>query len=94
MSHEIRTPLNGVIGFAEIGARNVQNSDKALDAFTNIKVSGQRLLGVINDVLDFSKLDAGKLNIEQTEVVLDEVVNLVERPTALLGSFAPESLAQ
>ncbi|MBP5988006.1 MAG: PAS domain S-box protein [Azonexus sp.] len=75
MSHEIRTPLNGVIGFAEIGARNVQNSDKALDAFTKIKVSGQRLLGVINDVLDFSKLDAGKLNIEQTEVVLDEVVN-------------------
>ncbi|MBU1363853.1 MAG: PAS domain S-box protein [Gammaproteobacteria bacterium] len=74
MSHEIRTPLNGVLGFAEIGARNYLNSDKARDAFTKIQSSGQRLLGVINDVLDFSKLDAGKLNIEQTEVVIEHVV--------------------
>ena len=74
MSHEIRTPLNGVLGFAEIGARNYLNSDKARDAFTKIKSSGQRLLGVINDVLDFSKLDAGKLNIEHTEVVIEQVV--------------------
>jgi PAS domain S-box-containing protein len=75
MSHEIRTPLNGVLGFADIGARNYQNSEKALDAFTKIRTSGQRLLGVINDVLDFSKLDAGKLDIEQTEVALDMVVD-------------------
>lgn len=74
MSHEIRTPLNGVLGFAEIGARNVQNSEKARDAFTKIQTSGKRLLGVINDVLDFSKLDAGKLNIEQTEVVIEQIV--------------------
>jgi CheY-like chemotaxis protein len=75
MSHEIRTPLNGVLGFADIGARHYQNSERALDAFTKIQTSGQRLLGVINDVLDFSKLDAGKLDIERTEVALEMVVD-------------------
>ena len=75
MSHEIRTPLNGVLGFAEIGQRNYQNSERARDAFAKIQTSGKRLLGVINDVLDFSKIEAGKLSIEQTEVALREVVD-------------------
>jgi PAS domain S-box-containing protein len=75
MSHEIRTPLNGVLGFAEIGYRNYQNSEKVLNAFEKIKASGNRLLGVINDILDFSKIDAGKLKIEQVEVDVFEVVN-------------------
>jgi PAS domain S-box-containing protein len=74
MSHEIRTPLNGVLGFAQIGYRNVQNPEKARDAFAKIQLSGNRLLGVINDILDFSKIEAGKLRIEQTEVVLAEIV--------------------
>jgi len=74
MSHEIRTPLNGVLGFAQIGYRNVQNVEKARDAFAKIELSGNRLLGVINDILDFSKIEAGKLRIEQTEVVIAEIV--------------------
>jgi signal transduction histidine kinase len=74
MSHEIRTPLNGVLGFADIGQRNYQNPEKALNAFAKILSSGQRLLGVINDILDFSKIEAGKLSIEQTEVCLREVI--------------------
>ncbi|TXT25471.1 MAG: PAS/PAC sensor hybrid histidine kinase [Rhodocyclaceae bacterium] len=74
MSHEIRTPLNGVLGFAQIGYRNVQNVEKARDAFAKIELSGNRLLGVINDILDFSKIEAGKLHIEQTEVVIAEIV--------------------
>ena len=75
MSHEIRTPLNGVLGFAEIGSRNYQDSERARDAFDKIQMSGKRLLGVINDILDFSRIESGKLSIEQTEVVLAEVVN-------------------
>jgi len=75
MSHEIRTPLNGVLGFADIGFRNCENSAKARDAFAKIQLSGKRLLGVINDVLDFSKIEAGKLGIEQTTVHLAEVVD-------------------
>lgn len=99
MSHEIRTPLNGVLGFAQIGYRNAQNSEKARDAFAKIQLSGNRLLGVINDILDFSKIEAGKLRIEQTEVVLSEVVEhaldlLRERARAkriaLLVELAPD----
>ncbi len=75
MSHEIRTPLNGVLGFAEIGYRNCQDSDKARAAFLKIQNSGKRLLGVINDILDFSRIEAGKLKIEQTEVAIAELVD-------------------
>ena len=81
MSHEIRTPINGVLGFAEIGYRNYQNSDKARNAFEKILISGKRLLGVINDTLDFSKIEAGKLHLERTPVaiknVLDEAADVV-----------------
>ncbi len=75
MSHELRTPLNGVLGFADIGYRNYQNAEKARDIFAKIKISGNRLLGVINDVLDFSRIDAGKLALEQTEFVLADLVD-------------------
>lgn len=74
MSHEIRTPLNGVLGFAQIGARNHRDSAKALHAFEQIKASGQHLLGVINDILDFSRIDAGKLTIEAIPVSTGEIV--------------------
>ena len=75
MSHEIRTPLNGVLGFAEIGLRNLHNNDKIQDALNKILLSGKRLLGVINDVLDFSKIEAGKMHIEHTAVNLREVID-------------------
>ncbi|MDD5298074.1 MAG: PAS domain S-box protein [Rhodocyclaceae bacterium] len=75
MSHEIRTPLNGVLGFAQIGHRNSQDSDKARNAFARILSSGTLLLKIIDDILDFSKIEAGKLNVEQTETSPVEVVN-------------------
>lgn len=85
MSHEIRTPINGVLGFAEIGFQNYQNSDKVRNAFEKILISGKRLLGVINDVLDFSKMEAGKLTIERTTVSLrkeiEQIASIV-RPLA------------
>lgn len=74
MSHEIRTPMNGVLGFAGIGLRNYQDSTKARHAFEQIQESGLRLLGIINDILDLSKIEAGKLNIEQTNTDLVSVV--------------------
>ncbi len=75
MSHELRTPLNGVLGFAEIGLRNYQNAEKARDAFETIQTTGKRLLGVINDVLDFSRIEAGRLNIELLQVSLPELID-------------------
>ena len=75
MSHEIRTPLNGVLGFAQIGSRSYQDSEKSLNAFRKIIASGTQLLGVVNDILDFSKIEAGKLRIEQTETFLHETID-------------------
>ena len=63
MSHELRTPLSGVLGLARMGARD--SVGKAVhETFLRIQESGTHLLGVINDVLDFSKIDAGKVAIE------------------------------
>ncbi|MBL8312741.1 MAG: PAS domain S-box protein [Rubrivivax sp.] len=81
MSHEIRTPMNGVLGFAAIGQRHYQDPEKARNAFEKILVSGHQLLGVVNEILDFSKIDAGRLQLEAREVdlhaVLDDAIQLV-----------------
>jgi PAS domain S-box-containing protein len=74
MSHEIRTPLTGILGFAEIGARNHGDSAKARRAFEHIKASGQHLLDVVNNILDYSRIDAGRLPIEAIPVTTGEIV--------------------
>jgi len=74
MSHEMRTPLNGILGFAEIGYRHCAEPEKVRNAFGRIRESGERLLGVINDVLDFSRIESDNLQIEKKEVVLAHVV--------------------
>ncbi len=75
MSHEIRTPMNGVLGFAQIGQRNYKDPDKARNAFEKILTSGNQLLGVVNEILDFSKIDAGKLHVEASEMSLDDALD-------------------
>jgi hypothetical protein len=75
MSHEIRTPMNGVLGFAHIGLRNHADPERARDAFEKILASGNQLLGVVNEILDFSKIDAGKLEIERTEMSIDGLLD-------------------
>ncbi|MEQ1580583.1 MAG: PAS domain-containing protein [Steroidobacteraceae bacterium] len=77
MSHEIRTPLNGVLGFAQLGRRQYNDSAKARRAFDKILSSGSLLLGVINDVLDFSKIEAGRIDIDKTEMVVSNVIDEV-----------------
>lgn len=80
MSHEIRTPLHGVLGMAHIGLRTSSES-RAREAFGKIINSGSLLLGIINDILDLSKMEAGMLKIESTPVellpVLDETLELI-----------------
>ncbi|MCR4756148.1 MAG: response regulator [Lachnospiraceae bacterium] len=60
MSHEIRTPMNAVIGMAELALRE-EVSPKAKDYLTKIRSSGRNLLGIINDILDYSKIESGKM---------------------------------
>ena len=73
MSHEIRTPLNAVLGLARIGARDT-GDPPTRDTFARILDAGEHLLGVINDVLDISKIDAHKLRIEPRPFVLADTV--------------------
>lgn len=69
MSHEIRTPLNAILGLAQVGLRE-NFSRKTQRLFNQMLDSGQLLLGIINEILDFSKIDAGKLRIEAEAVNL------------------------
>lgn len=81
MSHEIRTPLNAIIGMTQIGLRSVSNPKKVDDYLRKIDKSSKHLLNIINDILDMSKIEAGKLSVrnERFELVgaIQQVVNLV-----------------
>ncbi|MPM36328.1 Sensor histidine kinase RcsC [bioreactor metagenome] len=79
MSHELRTPLNSIIGFSDILIERVfgELNERQLKYVTNISVSGKHLLGLINDILDLSKVEAGKMELHYSEFsvasVFDEV---------------------
>ncbi len=80
MSHEIRTPMNAVIGMAEIAMREDDHS-KIIDSLLQIQSSGKNLLNIINDILDYSKIESGKMEIMEEDYVpfteLQEIVNIL-----------------
>ena len=88
MSHEIRTPMNAVIGMAHL-ALKTELTSRQRDYLTKIRISGQHLLSIINDILDISKIEAGKFSIEATdfelETTLANVVNLIGEKAAEKG---------
>jgi two-component system cell cycle sensor histidine kinase PleC len=86
MSHELRTPLNAVIGFSEIMQQEMfgaLGSQKYHEYCRDIHDSGSFLLGVINDILDMSKIEAGRLTLDKTEIsineILDETIRIIAR---------------
>jgi signal transduction histidine kinase len=76
MSHELRTPLNAVIGFSEVleGRFFGELNDKQAEYIADIHSSGRHLLTLINDILDLSKIEAGRMDLQLTPVALDELV--------------------
>jgi signal transduction histidine kinase len=77
MSHELRTPLNAILGYAELIADGVYGppSEKMIDVLKRLEGNGRHLLGLINDVLDLSKIEAGQLTISLADYSLKDVVN-------------------
>ncbi|MDD6483108.1 MAG: response regulator [Clostridiales bacterium] len=75
MSHDIRTPMNAVIGFATLAAANVKNTEKVKDYLSKILSSSNHLLSLINDILDMSRIESGKVRLEETEVNLSDMLH-------------------
>ncbi len=77
MSHELRTPLNAILGYAEILERQKNITEKQKDELRIIFQSGQHLLTLINDILDISKIEAGKLEIYPTSIAFSNFIEAV-----------------
>ncbi len=85
MSHDIRTPMNAVLGFTTLLAKDADNPDKVREYTKKIMASGQHLLSLINDILDVSKIESGKVVLNVEEFTLSDLVSSVDaiiRPMA------------
>ena len=75
MSHDIRTPMNAIIGFTSLAATHIDNREQVLDYLKKISTSSQHLLSLINDVLDMSRIENGKIKIDEKAVHLPDIIH-------------------
>ena len=78
MSHDIRTPMNAILGYAQLAKEHISDKDEVLGCINTILSSGDHLLSLINDVLDMSRIESGKVKIDNAPVSLFELVNGIE----------------
>ena len=84
MSHDIRTPMNGIIGMTAIAASHVDDRERVLDSLRKISMASKHLLNLINEVLDMSKIESGKVELK------DEPFNLAELVESLVSMMNPQ----
>ena len=75
MSHDIRTPMNAIIGFTTLAVSNIDDQERVRDYLGKILSSSKHLLSLINDILDMSRIESGKIHLEETEVSLSDVLH-------------------
>ncbi len=75
MSHDIRTPMNAIIGFTSLAAAHIDNQEQVQNYLSKISTSSNHLLSLINDVLDMSRIESGKVKIEEKETSLPEIMH-------------------
>ena len=90
MSHDIRTPMNAIIGFATLASANTSNEEKIKDYLSKILSSSNHLLSLINDVLDMSRIESGKINLEETEANLPDILHDIK--TIISGQIHAKQL--
>lgn len=81
MSHDIRTPLNAILGFTDIALKHIDEKDTAVDALHKIKISGDHLLELINEILEMSRIEAGKMKLTKDAMDIREII----KDTELMG---------
>ncbi|MDD3745759.1 MAG: ATP-binding protein [Anaerostipes sp.] len=88
MSHDIRTPLNAVVGLHELALESMDDKEMVQDCIVKAQSSNKYLISLINDVLDMSRIEAGKMNINNTRIDLDEIINHVMQMESQAASDA------
>ena len=87
MSHDIRTPMNAIIGMTEIAQRNLEEPMRVEECLRKVRLSSKQLLGLINDVLDMSKIESGKMPLNIAPKVVDRLAEKQEIVIKSLGNF-------
>ena len=90
MSHDIRTPMNAIIGFTTLALANIDKKETIKDYLGKILSASNHLLSLINDILDMSRIESGKIRLEETEVLLSEVLH--DLRTIVLGQINAKQL--
>ena len=90
MSHDIRTPMNAIIGFTTLAVSHLDDRDRVKEYLTKILASGNHLLSLINDILDMSRIESGKIQLDENEVNLSDVLHDIK--TIVSGQFYAKQL--
>lgn len=91
MSHDIRTPMNAIVGMTEIALKNTHDAIKVEECLKKVKLSSKHLLGLINDILDMSKIESGKMSLNMNQISLqetmDDIVNIMQPQVKAKGQY-------